>query len=105
MRTRAYRRQKRKVKIKQRKEMAVAIGGHGEPGRVHSGKHFEKLEAAVNGEKPGILAKHDYGMITRGVSKKTKIKNGQASYRHKGAYGPEKVYTRHDQREMDRILE
>ena len=54
---------------------------------------------------PGILAKHDYGMITRGVSKKTKIKNGQASYRHKGAYGPEKVYTRHDQREMDRILE
>ena len=55
------------MKIKQRKEMAVAIGGHGEPGRVHSGKHFEKLEAAVNGEKPGILAKHDYGMITRGV--------------------------------------
>ena len=54
MRTREYRRQKRKVKIKQRKEMAVAIGGHGEPGRVHSGKHFEKLEAAVNGEKPGI---------------------------------------------------
>ena len=32
MRTREYRRQKRKVKIKQRKEMAVAIGGHGEPG-------------------------------------------------------------------------
>jgi len=93
------------VKIKQRQKMAVAIGGHGKPGRVHSGKHFEKLEAAVNGEKPGIFAKHDYGMITCGVSKKTKTKNGQASYRHKGAYGPAKVYTRHDQREMDRILE
>ena len=70
MRTREYRRQKRKVKIKQRQKMAVAIGGHGKPGRVHSGKHFEKLEAAVNGEKPGIFAKHDYGMITCGVSKK-----------------------------------
>ena len=60
------------MKIKQRQEMAVMIGRHGEPGRVHSGKHFEKLEAAVNGEKPGIFAKHDYRMITRGVSRKTK---------------------------------
>lgn len=34
------------MKIKQRKEMAVAIGGHGEPGRVHSGKHFEKLDVS-----------------------------------------------------------
>lgn len=105
MRNREFRRQKRKIKIKRRQRLAVTVGGHGTINHVKREKHFNKLEEAIYGNKPGIFAKHDYGMITCGVSKKTKTKNGQASYRHKGAYGSAKVYTRHDQRELCRGLE
>ncbi len=104
MRTREFRRVKRYQKIQRRRKMAVQIGKHGAPMHFNRGPHFEKLDAAVNGEKPGILAKHDYGMITYGVPKKTKTKNRQATYRHKGGYGKANDYTRHDQRQFDRMM-
>lgn len=105
MRTREFRRQKRKIKIRRRQKMAVQIGKHDSPFYVHGGPNYEKLDAAIYGDKPGLFAKHDYGMITGGVPRKTKTKRGQASYRHKGAYGPAMVYTRHDRREMERMKE
>lgn len=53
--------------------------------------------------KDGYLANNNemnkYGQ--RGRAKKTKTKNGHASYRHKGAYGPAINRTIHDQRQVD----
>ena len=41
--------------------------------------------------------------ITAGKSKKTKTKNGHASYRHKGAYGAAVDHSPRDKRQIDRM--
>lgn len=40
-----------------------------------------------------------------GCALKTKTRKGHASYRHKGAYGPAKRYSRHDKRQIERYLD
>lgn len=40
---------------------------------------------------------------TAGKSRKTKAKNGYASYRHKGAYGAAVDYKPRDRRQIDRM--
>ena len=82
MRTKEFRIEKRKVKIKARQKLAV--------------------HAAVSGVKSGLFAKHDYGAVTCGKPVKTKTRKRKASYRHSGGYGAAKCYSAHDQRELDR---
>lgn len=41
--------------------------------------------------------------ITAGKSKKTKTKNGHASYRHKGTYGAAVDHSPRDKRQIDRM--
>lgn len=95
MRTRQFRRRKRKWKIRKRQKMAVLIGKHGAPYTPNGGRLFEKLDAAIYGDKPGIFAKDYYGGVTCG-KRKTRDRN---------RYGKVKIYKRHDQREIDRMEE
>lgn len=101
MRTREFRIAKRKMKIKERQKMAVQIAHHGNIA-LPQNKHREKVDAAVSGAKPGLFAKHDYGVVTYGKPVKTKTRKQKASYRHSGGYGAAKCYSAHDQRELDR---
>lgn len=101
MRTKEFRIEKRKVKIKARQKLAVQIARHGNVA-LPQNKHREKVDAAVSGVKPGLFAKHDYGAVTYGKPVKTKTRKRKASYRHSGGYGPAKRYSAHDQRELDR---
>lgn len=100
MRTREFRIAKRKMKIKERQKLAVQIAHYGNA-VLPQNKHLEKLDAAVSGAKPGLFAKHDYGVVTYGKPVKTKTRKRKASYRHSGGYGPAKCYSAHDQRELD----
>lgn len=95
MRTREFRRWKREIKIKKRQAAALSAGLPG-----GDSTRSKKLQAAIVGDKPGLFAKHDYGVITDGTSQKTNVKKCQASYRHKGGYGQAKQYTAHDKREL-----
>lgn len=105
MRTKEFRRWKRNLKIKQRQETALDIGHLESPCYATRSKHFSKLKDAACGDRPGLFAKHDYGMLTDGKSMKTNVRKRQSSYRHKGGYGKAMVYTVHDQRELDKCLE
>jgi len=97
MRTKEFRIEKRKVKIKARQKLAVQIVRHGNVA-LPQNKHREKVNAAVS----GVIAKHDYGAVTCGKPVKTKTRKRKASYRHSGGYGAAKCYSAHDQRELDR---
>ena len=101
MRTKEFRIEKRKVKIKARQKLAAQIAHHGNT-VLPQNKQREKVDAAVSGVKPGLFAKHDYGVVTYGKQVKTKTRKRKASYRHPGGYGAAKCYSAHDQREMDR---
>lgn len=101
MRTKEFRIEKRKLKIKERQKMAVCVAHRGGIA-LPQNKHHEKLKAAISGERAGLFAKHDYGAITCGKPAKTKTCKRKASYRHPGGYGPAKRYSAHDQRELDR---
>ena len=101
MRTKIFRIAKRKEKIEERQKMAMRIAHHGQTA-LPKNKHYAKLDMAVSGEKPGLFAKHDYGVVTSGKPVKTKTRKRKASYRHSGGYGSAKQYSAHDQREMDR---
>lgn len=100
MRTKEFRIEKRKVKIKARQKLAVQIAHHGNT-MLPQNKHREKMDAAVSGVKSGLFAKHDYGVVTYGKPVKTKTRKRKASYRHSGGYGAAKCYSAHDQRELD----
>lgn len=101
MRTKEFRIEKRKVKIKARQKLAIQIAHHGNT-VLPQNKHREKVDAAVSGVKPGLFAKRDYGAVTYGKPVKTKTRKRKASYRHSGGYGAAKCYSAHDQRELDR---
>lgn len=98
MRTKEFRIEKRKVKIKERQKLAMQIAHHGNA-VLPQNKHREKVDAAVSGAKPGLFAKHDYGVVTYGKPVKTKTRKRKASYRHSGGYGAAKRYSA---RELDR---
>ena len=88
-RTRAYRIEQRKLKIKRRKRL------------IRSLNHqvcYKKLLRALDGETEGLFSKCHYGAL--GGNIKTKTKNAYASYRHKGAHGKAKVYSGHDLRQL-----
>lgn len=85
---RSERRRRRKRKIKQRINLATAINQFfgikpdlGEPGYFSNNNEMNKWGSA-------------------GRRKKTKIKNGHASYRHKGDYGKAIEYSPHDLRQV-----
>lgn len=101
MRTKEFRIEKRKVKIRARQKLAIQIAHHGNT-VLPQNKHREKVDAAVSGVKPGLFTKHDYGVVTYGKPVKTKTRKRKASYRHSGGYGAAKCYSAHDQRELDR---
>ena len=101
MRAKEFRIEKRKVKIEERQRLAVQIAHHGNA-VLPQDKHRERVDTAVSGAKPGLFAKHDYGVVTCGKPVKTKTRKRKASYRHSGGYGPAKCYSAHDQRELDR---
>ena len=97
-RTRAYRREMREQKIKQRRMKIKSVrrfySDEFENGYIHG----RKIQSAVFGSKGGLLSKGYYGAIVSG--KKTKTKNNCASYRHKGGYGKAVVYSGHDRRKI-----
>ena len=106
MRTLNYRREKRKEKIKKRQNLILQAGRHDAlPDSLENNKHFQKIEAAVHGDKSGLLAKHDYGALTYGKPRKTKTRKACASYRHRGGYGPALRLSAHDRRQMDALAQ
>ena len=105
MRGREFRREKRMEKIKKRQTMAIDIAHHNDSSGILKNRHFAKLDEAIYGEKAGLFAKHDYGSITNGISRKTNVRKKQASYRHKGGYGKSMNYSAHDQRELNRAID
>lgn len=94
-RTKPEQRANRRRKIAQRKNLINSIN----KSQASQGIDF----CAQEGIKDGYLNNNNemnrYGQ--RGRAKKTKTKNGHASYRHKGAYGPAINRTTHDQRQVD----
>lgn len=61
-------------------------------------KRYERVEEGYFANS-GEVSKY----TTAGTAKKTKAKNGHASYRHKGAYGPAVNYSPRDKRQIDRM--
>ena len=98
-RTRAYRRNARKRKIKQRKQKIKDVRRFYDVIYENGYIHGCKIQSAVFGNKEGLLSKGYYGAITSGV--KSKTKNARASYRHKGGYGKAVVYSRHDKKQIE----
>lgn len=99
---------KKKIKQRSRKIKNSRIGIENGHIITPDNKHEEKIKSAINCIKPGLLAKGDYGAITKGVSVKTKTKKGHSSYRHKGGYGKSLNYSKHDKNQinnMDQELE
>lgn len=106
MRTLEYRREKREEKINKRRNLILQAGRHDAlSNSLENNKHYQKLDAAVHGDKPGLLAKHDYGALTYGKPRKTKTRKACASYRHKGGYGPALRLSTHDRRQMDTLTQ
>jgi hypothetical protein len=95
-RTTPERRTNRRRKIAQRKRLLNSIN------YSWSGDFCAYAEI-----KDGYLDNNNemnkYGQ--RGKAKKTKTKNSNAAYRHKGAYGPAVKRTVHDQRQVDSMDE
>ena len=88
-RTKEEMREARKRKIKHRRYLLSHLDHTGHSTDVEDGYFTNNDE----------ISKY----ITAGKSKKTKTKNGHASYRHKGAYGAAVDYSPRDKRQIDRM--
>lgn len=84
-RDRAYYRKQRKKVIKKRLRL------------YKSKESFRSIQDIVQGK----LSRGNSGYLSLGKNKKTNSKKGHASYRHKGAYGKNMQYKKHDQTQLD----
>lgn len=98
-RTTPERRTNRRRKIAQRKRLLNSINKSWSDPQVN----FCDAEEIKDGYLDNNNEMNKYGQ--RGKAKKTKTKNSNATYRHKGAYGPAVKRTVHDQRQVDSIDE
>lgn len=87
-RTKEERREVRKRKIERRRHLLSHLD--------HAGRSVDVKDGYF--ANSGEISKY----ITAGKSKKTKAKNGHASYRHKGTYGVAVDYSPRDKRQIDR---
>lgn len=105
MRTKTYRRNVRRNKIRSTKKRAKEIAGW-LPELHPFSHHGNKIMDAVYGICGGRFSKHCYDAIGRSGAIKTKTKNVHIHpHRHKGWYGPAINHSRHDRQEHARITE
>lgn len=93
-RTRAYRKEIRNKKIKQRKNKIMQL------------LHYrclltDKERQIIFKNKSGYLKKCHYNLISGGI--KTKAKNMYTGKHHKGVYGKAVLYSRHDKGQIAHI--
>lgn len=93
-RTKPEQRANRRRKIAQRKKLINSINNS-----WTTGVDFCDYAEIKDGYLDNNNEMNKYGQ--RGRAKKTKTKNSNASYRHKGAYGAAIQRTVHDQRQVD----
>lgn len=98
-RTTPERRTNRRRKIAQRKRLLNSINQSWAGGQID----FCDFANIKDGYLENNNEMNKYGQ--RGKAKKTKTKNSNATYRHKGAYGPAVKRTVHDQRQVDSMDE
>lgn len=87
-RTKEEMREARKRKIERRRHLLSHLD--------HAGRTVDVKDGYF--ANSGEISKY----ITAGKSKKTKAKNGHASYRHKGTYGVAVDHSPRDKRQIDR---
>ena len=98
-RTTPERRAYRRRKIAQRKRLLNSINQSWD----NPNEDFCEAENIKDGYLDNNNEMNKYGQ--RGKAKKTKTKNGHASYRHSGAHGAAIQRTAHDQRQVDSMDE
>lgn len=88
-RTKEEMREARKRKIERRRHLLSHLD--------HAGRAVDVKDGYF--ANSGEISKY----ITAGKSKKTKAKNGHASYRHKGTYGAAVGHSPRDKRQIDKM--
>ena len=99
MRTRAERRKSNFKHIRKHKKLLTDIGALKED-------FIQDIRCRKDmSNKDNMFSNHDIvNKYTHfGKSAKTKPKNSHASYRHKGGYGKAITYSRHDQKQVDKM--